>query len=256
MIVIGISPLDKDATVSLMIDGRLVCAIAEERLSRKKMHAGFPRLALKAALEQAEVDPKDVDCVAYAFLDCDQETELMNRNYENDFLLNRETPAKPLMRLIGEAKERITQRDVEIAGLGDPMEKMQKPWHKRLSYRMATSDGYLGAYNNHRQFKQWLDNATSDHRKYQNELIEGLREFGLEQKLKRVEHHESHVANAFYCSGFDRALAFTVDAYGLRLFGDRQHCRRKRDRANIRHRDTLLTRHNVRVRDLGPRLQS
>ena len=49
MKVLGISPLDKDATVSLVEDGQVLFAAGEERFSRIKHHAGFPSLALDAA---------------------------------------------------------------------------------------------------------------------------------------------------------------------------------------------------------------
>ncbi len=42
MRVLGISPLDKDSTVSFMEDGRVVFACGEERLSRVKLQDGFP----------------------------------------------------------------------------------------------------------------------------------------------------------------------------------------------------------------------
>ena len=42
MRVLGISPLDKDATASFMEDGRVVFACGEERLSRVKLQDGFP----------------------------------------------------------------------------------------------------------------------------------------------------------------------------------------------------------------------
>src|SRR5262249_54489025 len=38
-------------------------------------------------------------------------------------------------------------------------------------------------------------------------------------KLQRVEHHLTHVANAFYPSGFERALVVTLDGYGSGLSG-------------------------------------
>ena len=57
MRILGISPLDKDATVALMVDGRVTHAIAEERLSREKMHAGFPYQALEMVLDLAGLEP-------------------------------------------------------------------------------------------------------------------------------------------------------------------------------------------------------
>ena len=51
MKILGISPLDKDATVSLVEDGQVLFAAGEERFSRQKQHAGFPHDALEKALE-------------------------------------------------------------------------------------------------------------------------------------------------------------------------------------------------------------
>jgi FAD/FMN-containing dehydrogenase len=89
MIVLGISPLDKDATVTLMRDGRVVAAVAEERLSRVKMHAGFPREAITMVLDRAGVTAADVDKVVYAFLAAPEEEAMMRRNFAPDYALNR-----------------------------------------------------------------------------------------------------------------------------------------------------------------------
>ena len=51
MKVLGISPLDKDATVSVVEDGQILFAAGEERFSRVKQQDGFPQLALEKALE-------------------------------------------------------------------------------------------------------------------------------------------------------------------------------------------------------------
>ena len=56
MKILGISPLDKDASASLVEDGRLLFGAGEERFSRVKQHAGFPALAIRAApVEKAGV---------------------------------------------------------------------------------------------------------------------------------------------------------------------------------------------------------
>src|SRR5262249_6371803 len=44
-------------------------------------------------------------------------------------------------------------------------------------------------------------------------------ELGIKDKLKRVDHHLSHAANAYYKSGFDEALIVTLDGYGSGLAG-------------------------------------
>jgi hypothetical protein len=45
-----------------------------------------------------------------------------------------------------------------------------------------------------------------EHRKDQAELETSLERLGLKDTLIRVEHHVSHQSNAFYASGFERAL--------------------------------------------------
>ncbi|MGH7856879.1 MAG: carbamoyltransferase N-terminal domain-containing protein, partial [Candidatus Binatia bacterium] len=50
-------------------------------------------------------------------------------------------------------------------------------------------------------------------------LEKGLDELGLRGKLRRFEHHFSHSANAYYASGFERALILTLDGYGSGLAG-------------------------------------
>ena len=80
MKVLGISPLDKDATVSLVEDGRVVFAAAEERFSRQKQHAGFPYGALETTLATTGTRVEDIDQVVYAFLEPEQEEQLIRRN--------------------------------------------------------------------------------------------------------------------------------------------------------------------------------
>src|SRR5215470_10152161 len=69
MRVLGISPLDKDATASFVEDGLVVFACGEERLSRVKLQGGFPHRAVRLGLERTGWDPASIDAVAYAFFD-------------------------------------------------------------------------------------------------------------------------------------------------------------------------------------------
>jgi hypothetical protein len=60
MAILGLNAYHADASVALVHDGKLVSAIEEERLNRKKHCAGFPAPSAKAALEQAGVRLRDV----------------------------------------------------------------------------------------------------------------------------------------------------------------------------------------------------
>src|SRR5512137_2954057 len=64
MVILGLNAYHADAAVALVKDGLLVSAIEEERLNRKKHCAGFPTLAVRAALEQAGVRPAEIKHVA------------------------------------------------------------------------------------------------------------------------------------------------------------------------------------------------
>ena len=80
MKVLGMSPLDKDSTVSLMEDGRMLYAAAEERFTRVKLQDGFPWRALEDALDRTGTKPEEIDRVVYPFLTFDEETRRRRTN--------------------------------------------------------------------------------------------------------------------------------------------------------------------------------
>lgn len=63
--ILGITDGD-DGGAALVVDGRVVAAVNEERLNRLKMSIGFPRLAIAEVLRIAGLSPQDVDHVAMA----------------------------------------------------------------------------------------------------------------------------------------------------------------------------------------------
>ncbi len=63
MIILGIND-GHNSSACLIIDGKLTCSIAEERLSREKNHFGFPSQAINCVLEYSGVTIKDVDKIA------------------------------------------------------------------------------------------------------------------------------------------------------------------------------------------------
>src|ERR1700730_7541205 len=55
----------KDGSAALMVDGTLICAVAEERLARGKRAGGW-RQSARYCLEAANLTPAEVDVVAYS----------------------------------------------------------------------------------------------------------------------------------------------------------------------------------------------
>jgi carbamoyltransferase len=64
LIVLGLNAFHADSAACLLVDGRLVAAVEEERLRRVKHWAGFPSSAIGACLAEAGITPSDLDVVA------------------------------------------------------------------------------------------------------------------------------------------------------------------------------------------------
>jgi len=64
MRILGLNAFHGDASAALFIDGKLVCAVEEERLNRKKHCAGFPALAVRECLRLGGISAAQLDHVA------------------------------------------------------------------------------------------------------------------------------------------------------------------------------------------------
>jgi carbamoyltransferase len=65
MKILGISAHYHDSAAALLVDGVPVCAVQEERLSRRKGDATFPTRAIEWCLEHASLEPADLDAVVF-----------------------------------------------------------------------------------------------------------------------------------------------------------------------------------------------
>ncbi|HEY6098503.1 MAG TPA: carbamoyltransferase N-terminal domain-containing protein [Anaeromyxobacter sp.] len=65
MRILGISAHYHDSAAALVVDGLPVCAIQEERLSRRKNDAAFPLAAIEWCLDEAGLQPDDLDAVVF-----------------------------------------------------------------------------------------------------------------------------------------------------------------------------------------------
>ena len=150
MIILGLNAYHADASVALVKDGLLVSAIEEERLNRQKHCAGFPTLAVRAALEQAGVRPYEIDHVG------------LSRD-PNAYL-------------------------------------MQKVWNA------LQRPGFLG---------KALDRAANLAKAGEQRTTCPRRSAGQSRpRVHNVGHHRSHIASAFYPSGFEEAAVLSMDGFG------------------------------------------
>ena len=219
MRVLGISPLDKDSTVAIVEDGEVLYAAGEERFSRTKQQAGFPQLALENALAWTGLKLSDMDMVCYPFLSWENEQRLYLQNLEQEKAFLREFQPGDLSSQVRSALDKVPRRELPIHGLEHPNAVMDKGFLHSSFYSMAGAQKIASNNAALKASRQWADSATASFRNWQQDLENGLRRNGWQGPIKRMEHHLSHAANSYLCSGFDRALCVTLDGYGSGLAG-------------------------------------
>ena len=62
---LGISCYYHDSAAALLKDGHVVAAVEEERFSRKKFDDDFPKMAIEWCLEEAKIEPSQIDSVGF-----------------------------------------------------------------------------------------------------------------------------------------------------------------------------------------------
>lgn len=219
MKIIGISPLDKDATVSIVEDGKILFAAGEERFTRIKQQDGFPYTALEKALEYTNTSVNDIDQVAYAFTDWQDEQMIIDKNMAVEKKFINHFKAKDFEKLLAKARKRKHDYKEAIHGLKDPNEKMEKSFLHDTFYSLTGKNSIASRAAAKRGSKDWRNTAVASLQHWQHELDKGLQKYNLDGKLKRMDHHMTHAANAFITSGYERALCITLDGYGTGLAG-------------------------------------
>jgi len=220
MKVLGISPLDKDATVTLVEDGEIIYAAGEERFTRVKLQDGFPWNALADALSATGTATDEISAVMYPFLEWQEETRLFTQSLalEREFL--EDSDAFDTNALLRQARTKKPRRTTgAVPGLHDLEERLDKGFVKTLAYKVLARESVVSRNVAKQGSVRWGKEAEAFHRKWNEELDSALAELGLGDRLRRVEHHVSHAANALYTSGFDQALIVSLDGYGSGLAG-------------------------------------
>ncbi|MFN9112089.1 MAG: carbamoyltransferase N-terminal domain-containing protein, partial [Bacteroidota bacterium] len=64
MIILGINAYHADSSAAILVNGKLIAAIEEERFTRIKHWAGFPQQAIEFCLHEAGVSLEQVDHIA------------------------------------------------------------------------------------------------------------------------------------------------------------------------------------------------
>jgi carbamoyltransferase len=172
--VLGIS-LSHDSGAVLLRDGAIFAAVNEERLSRRKHDGAFPERSLAWLLSVGGIDPKHIELVAVAGRHLASYPSLNNDLTEED---GRYRPAVG----VAEALDRIP-------GAG----------------RLIMSPLATGFY----RYAQDLAGSPRVGR-----IRHKLRHLGIEAPIRFYDHHDCHLAGAYYTSQHDDCLVLSNDGFG------------------------------------------
>ncbi|MBI1735429.1 MAG: hypothetical protein HYR51_09670 [Candidatus Rokubacteria bacterium] len=176
MIVLGITETHC-ATAAILRDGEIVGCVSEERFSRLKNDAGYPRQAVDALLRELRLAPTDIDLVAFAGL----------KAYARDWM-NRLMTDEPYMRAyygvtLGETRRGIGRRAQKLGA------KLGLVPSAEGKFTLSSADR-LGLVTSH---------------------------LGLSpDRVLALDHHACHAAAAYFGAPFtgERALVLTNDNSG------------------------------------------
>ena len=178
MIILGLID-SKPSAAAVMIDGKIVAAIAEERLCRKKMATGMPRQAITQVMAEAGISAKDIDLVSVA--------ETVHPGFH----------AEPVA-WSGWFDDRVKTRKLEMHAF------------EQFSSVVAPVVGNMPiAWEVHHKTKRFISRGRL--KKIPTLLQEA---YGITAPIRFYDHHYCHATSAYYTSNFDRALVVTLDGGG------------------------------------------
>lgn len=173
MLVLGLIDT-KPSTAAVLDGGRILAAVAEERLCRWKLAGGMPRAAIDQALRDSNVDARDVELVAVAQKTAPWQSEPVP--FDGWF----DDPAR--------RSSLFLRAGAELA-----------PWVGRLP----------PARRAHRAIKTFLHR---DRRRLLPALLRDAHRIAA--PVAFLDHHAAHAASAYFTGTLDPCLVVTLDGGG------------------------------------------
>ena len=188
MIILGIHD-GHNASAALIVDGKLICAIGEERLSRDKHQYGYPAKAIETVLKFGNISPSDIDRVAMA------------------------TPTLPPAYF-------YTQRNSTFS-INDYWKEQREYWYPKLFENKNPK--YLDIFSHkvnkdNFPYDESLIKDEKDHEGMLQARIKHLTEtLNISKEIVSVhDHHKSHAYYGYISSPYrnDNSLVYTMDGGG------------------------------------------
>ena len=195
MTIIGIYD-DHNASVALSINGEIVCAVQEERFTKRKNEKGFPRKAVAYVLKKYNLNNESIDIIAMSTI---ERSDLNNLNYPID----------------------------AVFGINDYIDMMDDYWKPKLAGKEYPKDYakqiFEKKFSGEKSFYTIPDNF---YHLDENELQEKVTEVVVndiskfmnidKNKIKFYDHHTCHAMYGYFANPHrkNKTIAITVDAYG------------------------------------------
>src|SRR3989339_1285072 len=195
MTVIGVYD-GHNSSAALSINGQIICAVQEERFTKRKNETGFPVLAIKYILETYNLDNSNIDIVAMATI---ERTDINNIQYPID----------------------------AVFGIDDYIDMMEEYWKPKLSGQPYPKDYakqiFEKKFNNEKNFYTIpLDFYDLDRSTLQTKVAEVITRNIADymkidkEKIQFFDHHTCHAMYGYFANPNrkENTIAITVDAYG------------------------------------------
>jgi len=135
--ILGINAYHGDASAALVVDGKLVAAVEEERFNRIKHWAGFPAQSIRWCLESAGIRASDLDHVGVSF---DPRTNFWKRI--NFVVRNRPSLGSLLDRVRRQGKT-IALENQFASAVGTASSDLKAQFHRIEHHQTHTAAGFL-----------------------------------------------------------------------------------------------------------------
>jgi len=187
---------DHNASVALSINGEIVCAVQEERFTKRKNEKGFPANAVAYVLEKFGLNNDNIDIVAMSTI---ERTDINNLKYPID----------------------------AVFGIDDYIDMMNDYWKPKLSgqdypkdyVKTIFEEKFSGGKSFYNIPDNYYDLSNDELQQKVTEIImDDIATFMSidKDKIKFYDHHTCHAMYGYFANPNrkNETIAITVDAYG------------------------------------------
>lgn len=176
MRVLGLTT-EGDSGAAIVEDGRITAAVNEERLSRMKLVEGVPRASIQEVLRLTGAEPDSIDAVLIAST--------------KDLFVDELRPFEGWFEHWGHSN-----------GTGGLVKRVAGRASRYRRYFPLLETGYYAL----------LSTSFAHRRRELRKFVKD--ELGMTCPVEFVDHHLSHIASAYFTSGFGDALVVSMDGGG------------------------------------------